>query len=285
MVMLTIGAFSRLAAVSIKTLRYYDRAGVFRPAHVDPRSGYRYYKTDQLATLRELRLLRELGCSVANLRTWTADHRDADRRTALLLRLRGTIYHRLGDDFQRLVTIDRWIRQRVATPGESREDPIPMERRIPNCPAYTLRDRVRVADAAVYRMFEAAERTVARQHARTARPPFLLLHDDVYRRKNADVEVCIPIHPAALTAIEGRTVEELPRAACLKFSGSYHRAPAAYRTIKQWLRIGGTRSGGPLRESYIRFGADQRGYVLPEHFIAATIGEYRTELQVPLAMV
>jgi DNA-binding transcriptional MerR regulator len=134
MVMLTIGAFSRLAAVSIKTLRYYDRAGVFRPAHVDPRSGYRYYKTDQLATLRELRLLRELGCSVANLRTWTADHRDADRRTALLLRLRGTIYHRLGDDFQRLVAIDRWIRQRVATPGESREDSIPTERRIPTVP-------------------------------------------------------------------------------------------------------------------------------------------------------
>src|SRR3569833_2953392 len=111
MAVLRIGAFARRAAVTIKTLRYYERAGVFLPAYVDPHSGYRYYETDQLATLRELRLLRRLGCSMANLRIWIAGHRDSDCRTALLLHLRKTICHRLDENLQNQEAIDHWIQQ------------------------------------------------------------------------------------------------------------------------------------------------------------------------------
>jgi hypothetical protein len=38
---LSIGAFSRLTHLSIKTLRYYHEAGLLEPAVVDPDSGYR----------------------------------------------------------------------------------------------------------------------------------------------------------------------------------------------------------------------------------------------------
>src|SRR5690349_12643865 len=59
--LLRIGPFSRLARVTIKTLRFYDAAGLFRPAWTDPRSGYRFYSTAQLPALRRIRVLRELG--------------------------------------------------------------------------------------------------------------------------------------------------------------------------------------------------------------------------------
>jgi DNA-binding transcriptional MerR regulator len=36
---LTIGAFSRLTHLSIKTLRYYHEVGLLEPAVVDPDSG------------------------------------------------------------------------------------------------------------------------------------------------------------------------------------------------------------------------------------------------------
>ncbi|MBM3759767.1 MAG: MerR family DNA-binding transcriptional regulator [Acidobacteria bacterium] len=38
--MFAIGEFSRLARVTVKTLRHYDEAGLFKPAHVDRDSGY-----------------------------------------------------------------------------------------------------------------------------------------------------------------------------------------------------------------------------------------------------
>ena len=37
---LTIGAFSRLTHLSVKTLRYYHEVGLLEPAVVDPDSGY-----------------------------------------------------------------------------------------------------------------------------------------------------------------------------------------------------------------------------------------------------
>jgi DNA-binding transcriptional MerR regulator len=282
MTALKIGAFAHRASVSIKTLRFYDRVGVFRPAHVDPRSGYRYYEIDQLATLWELRMLRQLGCSVADLRAWIGAHDDCDRHTALLLSFREIICHRLSNERRRLRAIDEWI-QGLSSASASFWTAVPTVRCISSVPAFTLRDRVRVADSTVYKMFEAAERTVARQSARAARRPFLLLHDDTYRDRLADVEVCVPICAASLTAVGGRTVEGAPRAACLGFSGSYSRAPATLQTIKRWMRMAGVRVAGPIRETYLRFAADQRGYQLPKRFVASTAMEYRTELQVPFA--
>src|SRR5260370_8469084 len=44
---LTIGEFSRITHLSIKTLRRYHEAGLLEPAHVDRQTGYRYYSADQ----------------------------------------------------------------------------------------------------------------------------------------------------------------------------------------------------------------------------------------------
>jgi hypothetical protein len=77
-------------------------------------------------------------------------------------------------------------------------------------------------------------------------------------------------------------VDAAPRAVCAFFSGSYHKGRDAARTIDAWLRITGLRADGPLRESYIRFGADQRGYQSPARFLAKSEADFKTELQQPV---
>ena len=42
---LSIGDFSRITHLSVKTLRRYHEAGLLQPAEVDPHTGYRYYAT------------------------------------------------------------------------------------------------------------------------------------------------------------------------------------------------------------------------------------------------
>ena len=66
--LLKIGPFARLARVTVKTLRFYASAGLFQPIWVDPRSGYRFYCATQLTILRRIRLLRDMGCSIAEIR-------------------------------------------------------------------------------------------------------------------------------------------------------------------------------------------------------------------------
>src|ERR1700744_2644890 len=86
--LLRIGAFAREARVTIKTLRFYDRAGVFSPACVDPKTGYRLYCTTQLPALRRIRMLRDLGCSITEIRDLIArPKRYSQQLTSLRKRL------------------------------------------------------------------------------------------------------------------------------------------------------------------------------------------------------
>src|SRR5580698_3795875 len=65
---LTIGAFSRLTHLSVKTLRYYHEVGLLEPAVVDPDSGYRYYRPGQAHSAHLVRRFRDLGLPVADVK-------------------------------------------------------------------------------------------------------------------------------------------------------------------------------------------------------------------------
>ncbi|MEO3757612.1 MerR family transcriptional regulator [Mycobacterium sp. B14F4] len=65
---LSIGDFSRMTQLSIKTLRHYHEVGLLEPARIDPASGYRYYAHDQVPTAQVVRRLRELGMPIADVR-------------------------------------------------------------------------------------------------------------------------------------------------------------------------------------------------------------------------
>src|SRR4249919_3466947 len=62
--MIRIGDFSKLSQVSIKTLRYYDEMGLFKPINVDRFTGYRYYSASQLPRLNRILALGDLGLSL-----------------------------------------------------------------------------------------------------------------------------------------------------------------------------------------------------------------------------
>ena len=58
-VMMTVHEVSSLTGVSIRTLQYYDRIGLLRPAGYTD-AGYRLYDDAVLDTLQQILLFREL---------------------------------------------------------------------------------------------------------------------------------------------------------------------------------------------------------------------------------
>ncbi len=58
---LSIGQTAKLKNVSIKSLRYYDEIGILKPAFVNAKTGYRYYKEEQLPIIDAISLCIELG--------------------------------------------------------------------------------------------------------------------------------------------------------------------------------------------------------------------------------
>ncbi len=65
--MLSIGEFSRLTHLSVRTLRRYHDAGLLEPASVDGSSGYRYYDAGQIPTAQVISRLRELDVPLADV--------------------------------------------------------------------------------------------------------------------------------------------------------------------------------------------------------------------------
>jgi len=279
--LLKIGRFAELAHVSIKTLRFYDAAALFRPAGIAP-SGYRLYLASQLPLLRRIRLLRALGCTVAEIRELNARADDSSTYLLGLARLRRRLAVRLALDEQRLKVLDAFLQSRSAVSGETRGSHI-SQRRLAAIAVLSVRDRVRSLGLPVQRMFEATERRVARLGLRAPASPFLLLHDMEYRLRHVDVEVCVPVELQTLTACGGHLVRGVTRAACARFDGSYAQAPLLYQRVMEWMGHKGIRISGAVREVYMRYGADQRGYKLPERAVAHREADYRTELQIPFA--
>ena len=59
--LLGIGEMSRRSGLSVSALRFYDGARLLVPAHVEPASGYRRYRDDQVPTARVLANLRRVS--------------------------------------------------------------------------------------------------------------------------------------------------------------------------------------------------------------------------------
>lgn len=66
--MLTVGEFSKICQVSIKTLHYYDKIGLLVPIKVDPFSGYRYYDSHQVEQMLLIGRLKRYGFSLDDIR-------------------------------------------------------------------------------------------------------------------------------------------------------------------------------------------------------------------------
>ncbi|WP_433545676.1 MerR family transcriptional regulator [Streptomyces sp. CA-294286] len=76
--MRSIGEMARDSGLGVSALRFYDRAGVLVPAWVDPVSGYRWYRPEQMAEARLLAGLRRTGMPLADVRLVLAGWSGAD---------------------------------------------------------------------------------------------------------------------------------------------------------------------------------------------------------------
>jgi len=272
--MLRIGDFAKLARVSVKALRLYDEAGLLAPAFVDRATGYRYYEAGQLETLGRILLLKDLGFELKQIVGLLSASQALD---AALEARSQALAAQIAEDQWRLKRLEAFRQALAANP----EPPAVRVRAIEPQHALTSRERVRNGDGRVTELFETLEAEAARIGARADVSPFLLLHD-LEDEAQPEVEVCVPVkQDVRLPTV--RLVEGASRAGTVVFQGGYEQTPALFARLADWVGASGSAIAGPLREVYHRFGADQRGYRLPERVLATGAHDYVTELQVPIA--
>lgn len=109
--MIPIGQLARLLDVTTRTLRHYDAIGLFPPALVHPKNGYRYYRPEQIAQLERILHLRRLDVPLEQIQTLKEGGalNDAESFTGFLRAHRCTLVHEIAERSRLLDEIDRYI--------------------------------------------------------------------------------------------------------------------------------------------------------------------------------
>jgi DNA-binding transcriptional MerR regulator len=104
--LISIGKFSKLTDLSVRTLRLYDELDVLKPAFIDPDTGYRSYRLDQVGSAHRIRAMRQLEMPLHAIRVVMGE---PDRARDYLERHRGELRGKLETMQSKLDLLDRAI--------------------------------------------------------------------------------------------------------------------------------------------------------------------------------
>ncbi len=106
-----IGSFARIAQVSTRALRLYDKLGLLKPAQVDPSSDYRYYSIEQLPRLNRILALKDLGFSLDQIAEVLRSDLSAEQLRGMLTMKRAEVERRVAAEQAQLARIAARLRQ------------------------------------------------------------------------------------------------------------------------------------------------------------------------------
>jgi len=105
----TIGEFSRMTALSIKSLRLYHDKGLLVPRHVDEFTNYRYYDDGNFEVARTISILKRYDFSPAEIKDILEQcNEEEDALSFLEKKLR-----EVEDKIRRYASISRDIQQTI----------------------------------------------------------------------------------------------------------------------------------------------------------------------------
>jgi len=249
--MIRIGDFSKLSQVSIKTLRYYDEMNLLKPVDVDRFTGYRFYEYAQLARLNRILALKELGFPLEEIRKLLDERVTAGQLRGMLKLRQAESRQRVQEETQRLERIEARLRQIEQEQKMPRYDVV--IKNVPSVRVAALRGVVPTPPDQG-RLWKELEGYLAMQRIRPQGPCFSLYHDEEYKERDWDIEVCEPL--AEMIPPGGAVkVYELPAVdamACALHAGPFTTLQEAYDAILRWVDENGYLVCGPIREVYLR---------------------------------
>ncbi|MEE9393264.1 MAG: MerR family transcriptional regulator [Planctomycetota bacterium] len=242
----TIGEFSKMTGLPVKTLRFYQEQDLLLPSSVDPANGYRYYGADRIDRARVIQSLRSLEFSVREVRELLAGaDDDADILGALEAKNR-----QLVNETRRLTAIQRALAGILKHESEARELMSGVDYEIEEKTIAALKIAgLRMKGA--YRDCGPSFSKLGRRYGRhLAGKPMMLIYDESYRESDADFEVCMPVKRG--DSRDDMVVREIPGGTCLSLlhKGPYDELPRSYGRLFEYAKERGLEFALPSREVY-----------------------------------
>lgn len=250
--MLRIGDFSRLAQVTIVTLRHYDQLGLLKPAEVDTATGYRYYSVSQLPRLNRILLLKDLGFNLEQISRLLDENLPVEQMVGMLKLKRAEVEQQVAAEQARLVQIETRLHM------IQNENQLPayevLLKKIEPLPVLSIRDTLNSYEdiAQLWRELK----TYLKQHGFGWVYPNLAIWQEIeYREHDIGAEAAVPFTTTIPlnSRIQARTLPGIEIAASTLHQGDYTLLPRAYESLIKWNELNGYRVSGPIRELYLNY--------------------------------
>jgi DNA-binding transcriptional MerR regulator/effector-binding domain-containing protein len=266
----SIGEFSQITGLSVKTLRFYDEKGLLHPARVDPGSGYRFYNAASVERARMIARLRELQFPLEDIQRALAECEDDAELVAHFQRQLRVIQDRLRADQKTAKALESAIRNEAEAAELAQARRFKVEvKDVPSLVVAGLRMSGRYDECG--RGFKTLGRTMGRH---IAGKPMCLYYDGEFRDEDANFEPCFPLRREVAPA-EGISIRRLPAERCLTLvhQGPYPQLGRSYKVILTEIRQRGLVAALPSREVYLKG---------PGMIFKGNPKNYLTEIQIPL---
>ncbi len=243
---LTVGEFSRITHLSVKTLRHYHQVGLLEPAEVNPGTGYRYYLPDQIPTAQVIRRLRDLEMPVAEVREVLSAPETSVRNILIAAHL-----DRLEDQLSRTHSAVESLRNLLQHSGEV---PAVEHRTVPAMPAVGIQQMVDRDDVLSWWQGALGElhATVRTQELHATGPSGGLYGSELFQHGRGEATVFIPVDGVVRSI--GRVVPFVVPAAelaVLMHQGPLTDVDLTYGELGAYATAHEISVEGPLREYYL----------------------------------
>ncbi len=263
-----IGEFSKLTKTTIKTLRYYDKVGLLKPAFVDSATSYRYYTEGQIPIMRRILALKDAGLSNDDIARILDTQNGSDDMRQILLARRKMLEESMAMVRGQLTEIERLL-----APSEMSYTAKLQE--IPTYMVYCCRGYVQTpAHIRTFITDSAREFRRTNPDIRYSEPDYccVIYPEESYRDTNLFIEYAQAVEREGMDSSVIK-FKELPGilAVCVTHYGSYDSLRDAYLYALHWAAEHGYELSGSPRERYIDGAWNQT----PEE-------KWRTDVQLPV---
>jgi DNA-binding transcriptional MerR regulator/effector-binding domain-containing protein len=244
---LSIGEFSAITSLTIKSLRLYHEKGILIPSEIDELTQYRYYDESNYETAISIKVLRDFDFSLSEIKEILDDF---DNDSNLLEQLQGKI-NQIQDKIKRYQDISNSLKNTIL---------IEKENKMKTDENFEIEEKeVETILIAGYRMKGKYQEigkgfsVLGKKFGRYINGKALgLYYDGEYKEENADFEACFPIRKGKEE--DGVSVRELKGGKCVSLihKGTYDTLSESYKTIFSTANEKGFKKILPTREVYLK---------------------------------
>lgn len=246
--MFSIGEFSKITGLSVRTIRFYHEKEILAPSYVDESSGYRYYDHGKVEKARIVNYFRDMEFSLSEIKEILDNYEDQADILEYLERHKEAIEAKVRKYKTIVISLNDIITSEREAIMAIQNSTFEVEEKV--------LEKMLIAGVRMKGKYSECGKgfgQIGKRFGRYICGKALCLHyDGEYRENDANFEACMPIRSGK--EVEGVSVRELEGGRCVSLlhKGPYEELGRSYAKILEYAKAKGYEIVLPTREVYLK---------------------------------